>query len=186
MENLFLIKREIEDIQKEEETLNIKKIDAFKRAQKIFNEMALKRFGQGWEIVKIKRKNGTYTYGIITTAKSFVWNDGKKIKEAYVSVYGLFLIQRNDWWDVTNDLLLNHEHIFTFSSDIETCTLDELNTVINKWYEEEKNFNLNSEGDPEFVPDPKWFKNNNFYYKFLNYTEFLKNENITNEYKKLN
>lgn len=183
MEDLFLVKTEIENLQKEEDIINVKRIEAFKRAKKIFNEMALKRFGQGWEIVKFKRKNGTYTYGIITTAEAVVWNNGKKIKEVYISVYGLFLIQRSDWWDVTNNLLLQDEHIFTFLSDIETCTLDELNDVINKWYEEEKNFNLNSESDPEFVPDPKWFKNDGFYYKFFNYAEFLKNENIINEYK---
>ena len=182
--NLKDYKEELDYIRQERANLDLREISVCKKIRELFNSEVKDFLNGGFRVIKIEKDSYKTIYGIVDRIEFANWNNGKKIMNSNINLYGLFLYydSTHDFYTVTNMSCFDDSMVFTIIDEMQDITLSELNEKITAWYIKCNEDYLT--GDEEFEPMPNWFIEENYKIYFEKYKDILNNKFLNKEFEK--
>lgn len=179
-------KEYIKEIENEILNLEQKKIDVYKESKNLFMENTKEFFNEEYKFIKLNRVNNTI-YGVIKHIEPTLWNNGKKIIQSNLNLYGLFVAENKNSFVITDLICLDTSYMFNFFDVVEETSKEEINIVIDKWYNNtDKDYSepFIDEDGTVFGPIENWFFTDNYHHYFQYYKDILNNKLINKEFNK--
>lgn len=176
------LKKELDDIENKISSLKEKQNEAYKKCVKEFNKKAELFLNNGYKIFKYNSSHGE-RYVLSDSITSFhiaVKNSMRGL--CTLDMRGISFAVKKDYIVVSDMAVKPFSDIFTFFDDITEITIDDFNSIINKWIDHYDNvYFLNPEEGYE--PIKEWFSEEHYDKYFSKYLHILNNDKLNKKFE---